>query len=79
MYPVNGEKQYSETVTDTKEEHDTTLIIGTAVMSALFLGLSVCMYISHRNSSIEDADECEIRRSMVDLEHESEARHAEGL
>jgi cbb3-type cytochrome oxidase subunit 3 len=79
MYPVNGEETHETTTTIKVEEHDTTLIIGTAVMSALFLGCSICMFTSHRKSSLDEADECEIRRSMVDLEQEGEARHAEGL
>ena len=79
MYPVNGTTTHTEETTVQVEEHDTTLIIGTAVMSALFLGCSICTFICHRKSALDEADEYEIRRSMVDLEQEGEARAHEGL
>jgi preprotein translocase subunit SecG len=79
MYPVNGETTHTEETTIQVEEHDTALIVMTAVMSALFLGLSVCMFVCHRKASPDEADEFEVRRSLVDLEQEGEARAHEGL
>ena len=47
-YPVNGQTTHTETTTITVQRHDTGLIVATACMSAIFLGLSAIMFFCHR-------------------------------
>ena len=72
MYPVNGVTTYTEKSTITVQQHSTPLIIGTAILSVVFLVLSVVMFLCHRKATSMDADDNEIRRDLVDIEHEGQ-------